>query len=105
MDFAKLDRRISILQKTVSQNDIGEEVAGYSVLHHCWAARQSRPGREFIDAGRIVSDDRVYFHIRHLNAIDTTCKVQDGSEQFDILDVQYSAKRGESITLGCKRVT
>lgn len=105
MDFSRLDRQITIQQKTISRNEVGEEVQSWSTFATCFAQRLSRPGNEFYEAGKINSEELVYFLIRHVDGLDTAMRVLDGSLVYDLTSIGYSEQRRSSIQLSCKRVS
>lgn len=104
MDFSKLDRYITIQQATLTQDEVNEALPTWAPFVSCFAQRSSRPGREFIEAGRTVSESRVYFIIRHQDGITAQMRILDGNQTFEILDVRYSDKRGDSIQLDCREI-
>lgn len=104
MNFAKLDRQIVLRRNTPSQDALGEVVNVWSDFLSCFAQRLSRPGREFFSSSKVVNESRVYFVIRHAEGIDPQQQVVDGEKTYEITDVLYSDKRGESIQLECKEI-
>lgn len=103
MKFAKLDRYITIRRNTPTQDAIGEAADVWTDFLSCFAHRTSRPGREFFQSTRVVNEARTYFVIRHTAAaISPQMQIVDGAARYEITDVLYSDKRGESIQLECK---
>lgn len=104
MKIAELDRQIIISSKTITLDSVGGEVETWSTLHTVWAKRTSRPSREFYEAGRVISEQLYYYTIRHLTDLNTTLRLTDGSDIFDILEIRYSDQRDYMVQLTCRKV-
>ena len=66
MRIGKLDRKITIQFRSISQNDYGEAVAAFSSSASVWAMLETKPrGKEKVNNGIETSQQVVSFLIRY----------------------------------------
>lgn len=63
--IGQLDRRLTLLKHETTENEIGEEVAGFVPGATVWAHRRQESARERIRNGRVQAEAAVVFTIRH----------------------------------------
>ena len=107
MRIGKLDRKITIQFRSISQNDYGEAVAAFSSSASVWAMLESKPrGKENVRDGLETSQQNVNFLIRYSTDVsDVTAgdRVLYNSQYYDIESVQ-EVGRNLSLRLICNLV-
>jgi SPP1 family predicted phage head-tail adaptor len=88
-----LDRRIAILEKVVTQNDDGEEIAHWFKLATVWAFVQQQSGREFFASQQTLEDRRILFRIRWRPDLTVLNRIAYRGEIFDIQEVRELGRR------------
>lgn len=104
MQTGKLDQRLTLQQETVSTNDFGEVVKGYSDIATVWAHVISRRGQESFDASRNFSTRIIKVKIRYRDDIETTGRVSWNGDFYNIVDVDRSLRRDGELWLMCESV-
>ena len=107
MRIGKLDRKITIQFRSISQNDYGEAVAAFSSSASVWAMIETQPrGKEKVNNGIETSQQSVNFLIRYSSAVDDVTngdRVLYNSQYYDIESVQ-EVGRNLSLRLICNLV-
>lgn len=91
MRAGRLDRRVTILQQSVSQSDSGEEQVTWSTLAEVWAEKIENSGSERFSAQQYVGHSVRTFRFRYssaLAAVTTKHRLQYESVNYDITDVR-----------------
>lgn len=100
----RLDRRITIQRRSVTQSGSGAEVVTWQNVATVWAERVTGPGNERYVSAQFVGKSITTFRLRWSDTVkETTTKhrVQFDGRDFDILDVQEINRR-EGLTLYCE---
>lgn len=100
MNAGELDRRITILQLTVTRSGLGDEVKSRSTLATVWAKVLPVSGREFANATveQLLTEKTLRFRIRYLASARNDTKLQivyDGQTY----DVKHIAEIGRRVGL------
>ena len=107
MRIGKLDRKITIQFRSISQNDYGEAVAAFSSSASVWAMLETKPrGKEKVNNGIETSQQGVNFLIRFSSDVDDVTngvRVLYNSQYYDIESVQ-EVGRNLSLRLICNLV-
>ena len=107
MRIGKLDRKITIQFRSISQNDYGEAVAAFSSSASVWAMIETQPrGKEKVNNGIETSQQSVNFLIRFSSDVDDVTngdRVLYNSQYYDIESVQ-EVGRNLSLRLICNLV-
>tara|TARA_R100001015_G_C4449615_1_gene40225 strand:+ start:15 stop:341 length:327 start_codon:yes stop_codon:yes gene_type:complete len=107
MRIGKLDRKITIQFRSISQNDYGEAVAAFSSSASVWAMLETKPrGKEKVNNGIETSQQVVSFLIRYSTAVDDVTngdRVLYNTQYYDIESVQ-EVGRNLSLRLICNLV-
>ena len=107
MRIGKLDRKITIQFRSISQNDYGEAVAAFSSSASVWAMIETQPrGKEKVNNGIETSQQSVNFLIRYSSDVDAVTngdRVLYNSQYYDIESVQ-EVGRNLSLRLICNLV-
>lgn len=104
MEVAKLDRKVSIESKQITLDQVGGEVITWVPVASVWAAKRFRPGREWYQAGRTISEALVWFVLRYRADLDTTMRLVDSSEVYDILSIAPDETRKHFMQFECRVV-
>lgn len=105
MDAGKLDRRLTLQQKSVSQSALGDLVETWSTVATVWARKLSSKGREFYSGGVPLGVDDAGFQIRYsvaASGIDQTWRVQFEGHSYDVYSVDEVGRKGY-LTVMAKR--
>ena len=107
MRIGKLDRKITIQFRSISQNDYGEAVSAFSSSASVWAMIETQPrGKEKVNNGIETSQQSVNFLIRYSSDVDDVTngdRVLYNSQYYDIESVQ-EVGRNLSLRLICNLV-
>lgn len=107
MRIGKLDRKITIQFRSISQNDYGEAVAAFSSSASVWAMLETKAsGKEKVRDGLETSQQNVNFLIRYstdVNDVTAGDRVLYNSQYYDIESVQ-EVGRNLSLRLICNLV-
>ena len=107
MRIGKLDRKITIQIRSISQNDYGEAIAAFSSSASVWAMIETQPrGKEKVSNGIETSQQIINFLIRYstdVNDVTNGDRVLYNSQYYDIESVQ-EVGRNLSLRLICKLV-
>tara|TARA_R100000329_G_scaffold48857_1_gene45129 strand:+ start:2021 stop:2344 length:324 start_codon:yes stop_codon:yes gene_type:complete len=106
MRIGRLDRKITIQFRSISQNDYGEAVAAYSSSASVWAMIDTSKGKEAVKNGIETSQQKVNFLIRFSSDVDDVTsgdRVLYNSKYYDIENVQ-EVGRNLSLRLICNLV-
>jgi SPP1 family predicted phage head-tail adaptor len=78
MNAGRLDRMITILQRTVVVDDVGDEQETWVPYVTLWAAKRESGAAEAFRNPQIVSELDAVFEVRHPEkALDATMRVED----------------------------
>lgn len=103
MRAGRLDRRITIQRKTVTQSDSGEEIVTWVDVATVWAEKVNLRGSERFAAQEILGHTLQMFRIRWSIAVKeltTKHRILFDGRYYDITDVRES-KRREEIEFDC----
>ena len=101
----KLNRRITIEQRSTTQDAIGQPVETWTTVAELWADIRYQRGLEAIKAGADISVVGASIRIRYRTGIDAGMRVTHGADVFNIQAVLPDAGRREYVDLACQRVT
>lgn len=84
VDIGKLNRRITLQRRTITEDDAGNQQQEWSNFHSCWAAVNGVANREYWKAREQHEENIVSFKIRWCHALNALNKtdfriVFDGS--------------------------
>lgn len=85
MRAGALDRRVTILQRTVTQDDAGQAVESYSEVAEVWAEVTDLRGREFFAAASVNSEMVTRFRLRYRGDVTTKHRLGHAGRQYDII--------------------
>lgn len=95
MRSGKLDRRLLIFRKTVTESGSGEPIETWSPIAEVWAQQMPNRGAERFTATQLVGAAVMTFHIRY--RADLALTVQDRLEYegrvWDIQDIRELGRR------------
>ncbi len=84
MRAGKLNKRVTIQDKSASQNSYGEEVITWTDFAKVWAAVEPLRGREFLEGKQITAEVSTRIRIRYRSGILPEMRVVYGSIIYDI---------------------
>ena len=93
MRAVNLDRRVTITRVTETKDDYGNPVQTEETVGTFYASRRQQSGAEAVRAGVLAPAKAVFFQLRYIPGIDTTAKVTDGAETFEVSDVRVIGRR------------
>ncbi len=98
MISARMDRRITIQQPTVSYNDYNEQITSWSTFATVWANVKRQSAREIWAAGKTAEVDAV-FTIRYMSGIDETFRIVFDSENYEITGAPRELGRQDGLEI------
>lgn len=105
MNPGRLSKRIKILKKASGQDDYGEPLEGYDLVHECWASVKNKSGTEQFKSVTPFSKVVTSFLIRYTKkAIDTTMKIEFQGEEYNIIYVDNFNFSNEWIEITAEKV-
>lgn len=105
MDAGKLDRRITLQRRTLTQSTMGDVQETWENVATVWARRLSSKGREFYSGGVSLGVEDAGFQIRYsvdVSAIDQTCRIIFDGANYDIFSIDENGRKGY-LTILAKR--
>lgn len=93
MQVGKMDRRITLLRRTLTRNDLGEQVATYAEYATVWAEKRDVSGREYLASQQIVAENTVRFFIRYRDDVLLTDRIVCGDRTYDLTHVAEIGRR------------
>jgi len=98
----ELRHRVTIQQKSVTRNTLGEEVVTWQDVATVWADVQPLSGKEYFDAQQVNAEVTVRIRIRYRTGVKPEMRVVFGSRVFDIQAVINVDGRNQELQLMCK---
>jgi len=98
MNIGRLDKRITIQQRSTTTDDWNHAVVAYSDVQTVWASVNFRNGRDTQTAQQRVNVDRVFFTIRANDNVTVTDRISYAGEFYDIESIE-TIGRGEGLRL------
>lgn len=102
MDAGKLDRRIKLQKRTLTQSAMGEVLVDWADVATVWARRLSSKGREFHSGGVPLGVEDAGFQIRHsidVAAVDQTWRIVFDGSIYDIYSIDEVGRKGYLIIM------
>ena len=99
MRIGPLRDRITIEQKSVTQDAEGGEVVTWTTFAIVWASKTSITGREFFAAQQVSSTVSTKFGLRWLDGVTTAMRVSYDSKLYNIVAVLDTDKRADLVLL------
>jgi len=84
MQAGRLDRRLTILRRTLSRNSYGEQIESFDPLATVWAQKLDVTGREFFAAQKTLAENTTRFRIRWRDDLSVTDRISCGGHEYDI---------------------
>ena len=104
MKAGPLRQRVTIQEKSASQNTYGEEVITWTDLATVWAAVEPLTGREFLEGKQITAEVSTRIRIRYRSGITPEMRVEFGSIVYDIHSIIHLEEREREIHLICQEI-
>ena len=84
MRAGSLDRRVTLLRRSLSRNAFGEEEVEYNAFDTVWAQKLDVTGREYFTAQRDLAVGTTRFRIRYRNDLSVTDRISYNEHVYDI---------------------
>lgn len=105
MRAGDLRHRLTIQQKSVTQNTYGEEIATWSTLTIVWGSVEDLSGREFYESRQVpAAEVTTRVRIRYRSDVEPTMRVIHGSRTLEIVAVLEPEGRKRETVLMCREV-
>lgn len=104
MQAGKLRHRVTIQQKTTTQDPEGMTTETWTNVATVWAAVEPLKGREYFQAQAVNAEVTTRVRIRYRAGIIPTMRVLFGARKFDILAVIDQEERHQELQLMCREV-
>lgn len=104
MRAGELRHRVTIQQKTTTQDTYGAPVETWAALATVWANVEALSGREFFDSQQTVAQADHRITIRYRSDVKPAMRVIYGTRTFDIQAVLDKEGRKRALELLCKEV-
>jgi SPP1 family predicted phage head-tail adaptor len=102
MEIGKLRHKVSLFQKTVTYDEIGQAVAGYTYFSTAWAAVEPLSFKEYLAAGSERASKMVRIKLRYLPNISADMRVVYEEHTYEILSVLDKELRHIELELLCE---
>ena len=87
MRAGSLDRRLTILRRTLARNAYGEQVEEFETLDTVWAAKLDTTGRELFTAKGTIGENSTRFRIRYRSDLYLTDRLSYNGTEYDITQI------------------
>ena len=103
-DFGRYKERIVLQQKTLSANDIGEQVESWATLATVWANVRPMSGRELVRAGAVMTETVWVIRIRYRDDVTPQIRATLGSMMLEFVSVGDTAGSKMELEITAKEV-
>lgn len=93
MRAGSLDRRLTILRRTLARNDYGEQVEEYDTLDTVWASKLDTTGRELFAAKGTIGENSTRFRIRYRSDLVLTDRLSYNDTEYDITQISELGRK------------
>lgn len=93
MRAGALNKRVTLLQRSVATNSEHEVVQTFADLETVWAEVQDLRGSDFFGARQVVNDLTTRFRIRWRNDLTTMDRIRYDGRDFDIVQISELGHR------------
>ncbi len=104
MRAGQLRHRVTIQQKSVTQNGYGEEVITWQDVATVWAAIEPLQGREYLEGKQVQAEVTTRIRIRYRSGIQPEMRVTWGSHAYDVQAVIEPESRKKELVLMCREI-
>lgn len=104
MRSGPLRHRIRIQNKTVTQNEYGEEEATWNTFVRAWASVEPLLGRQYLEARAQAQSVSHKVRMRYRDGVTPEMRVLFKGRVFDIESVLNVQERGEELVLMCREM-
>ena len=104
MRAGNLRQRVTIKQKTATQDAYGDEVITWVSWATVWAAVEPLTGREFLAARQVTAEVTTRIRIRYRSGILPEWRVTFGTKNYDIHSILHIEEREREIHLMCQEI-
>jgi SPP1 family predicted phage head-tail adaptor len=87
MQPGKMDRRISLLRRSLARNEHGEQVETFTEYATVWAEKRDVNGREYFTAQQVVAENTARFFIRYRSDVLLTDRISCGGRTYNLTHV------------------
>lgn len=105
MKIGNLRHRVSLQQKTITEDALKQQSETWMNIATVWAVIEPLSGREYFAAKQINAEISVRITLRYLPGVTTEVRAVFGGRIFEVLSVVNPEERCESLILMCKEVT
>jgi SPP1 family predicted phage head-tail adaptor len=98
---ADLSQRITLQQRSVGQDSLGQEATTWVDLATVWARAEPLRGREYFAAGQVQTPVDARFTIRHRAGVTPAMRLLHGAQAYDIISVIDVDSAGHTLELMC----
>lgn len=104
IESGKLRHRITIQQRSTTQDVYGEPTDTWTTFATVWASVEPIIGREFFASEQVQAEVTTKIRIRNLDGILPKMRVSFGSKIYDIKAIMNIEERNREILLMCEEV-
>lgn len=101
MHAGRLDRRVSLQSRTLTQDAQGQNVETWSTLAQVWARKVDAAGREYFAAQGVQAEANSVFEIRYRSDVTVLHRLVYDGLQHDIVRIEEIGRR-EGQRLFCR---
>ena len=87
MQAGKMDRRITLLRRTLTRNAQGEQVNTFTEYATVWAEKRDVTGREYFAAQQVIAENTARFFIRYRDDVALTDRISYAGRTYDLTHV------------------
>jgi SPP1 family predicted phage head-tail adaptor len=104
MNPSRLNKRISIIGQSSSQNSYGETIGAPPVIATVWANVRTLTGKALFQANQVHAEITVKAIIRYRKDIKSNMQIQFGSRTFEIISAVNMNEENRYLELSCKEM-
>jgi SPP1 family predicted phage head-tail adaptor len=105
MQAGKLRHRIEVQEKTVTHNELNEEVAAWETARKLWADARETGAREVYQAQKLWSEASAVFVVRYTLSVTGHNRIGYAGRTFEILGTYDPEGTRRALYLAAKEVT
>lgn len=102
--IGNLRERVELQEKTVEQNEFGEEIVTYETIETVWARVEPLKGQERFEAQQVTAKLSVRIYVRHRTDLSVQDRVVWDGKEFNILAMLNADERRRFLQLDCEAI-
>ena len=102
MNPRQLKHRISLLEQSIVEDELGQRDQQWPESSKVWAAIKTMQGREYFEAAATQNENTVRFIVRYMDNVNPNMRIQFNGKTYDITSVINDDEANKTLTIIAK---